>query len=126
MAGNYYLGIFYHLTGYTPQENGISKEEIYFSTPEDKVPIGRGFGLSKMTGAQQWQKSNFTILSVNAENQFSLGVGRGELAVFIFYLFLFFFKGGSLSDINSLIFFNLLNYIRLPYSTQCQWKVNFS
>ncbi|CAE1172059.1 unnamed protein product [Acanthosepion pharaonis] len=66
--------------GILPKQNGMSKAEISTFAQSNNVPFGRGFGLSKVAGAQQWQKSDSTTVSVNAvstENTFTLGVGRG-------------------------------------------------
>lgn len=43
---------------------------------QENVPFGRGFGLSKMTESQQWQKSDSTTVSVNTASTFSLDVGQ--------------------------------------------------
>lgn len=76
------------MSGILPQQNGMSKAEIStFAQSNNNVPFGRGFGLSKVTGAQQWQKSDSTTVSVNAvstENTFTLGVGRGKAFYSIF------------------------------------------
>lgn len=68
------------MSGILPKQNGTSKAEISTFAQSNNVPFGRGFGLSKVAGVQQWQKSESTTVSVNAvstENTFTLGVGRG-------------------------------------------------